>query len=489
MYKAKEVMVEVHKMWIGGEWVSAESGEAFTVFNPSTEEELGQVPLGGNEDADKAVKEARKALPAWSKMAPGDRARIVAKIAAAVRESADELVMLEVLEHGTPIQVARGMVAGGADIIEYAASVSRALMGQVIPAPVNTLSYLKRVPLGVCASITPWNVPFLMMALCTGPALAAGNTCVLKPASISSLLGLKYAEILEKADVPRGVVNVVTGPGGAVGEALASHPGVDVVRFTGSSATGKEIMTAASQTTKKVIMELGGNNPVIVLEDADVDAMLKVQVPKHFSNSGQNCSQPGRYYVHERLYDEFVEKFVAEAKKVVVGDPRDERTTMGPVANRQQRDKVEYYVKSALDEGGRVVLGGSRPTKSPLDKGYFVIPTVVADVRHDMTIAREEIFGPAACILKFSSEEDVIAEANDSPYGLCAYIYTRDTVHAMKLADDLNADTVFVNTPRLILPEHPWGGNVKESGVCKDGSVCGIEELTDLKLICIALGQ
>jgi acyl-CoA reductase-like NAD-dependent aldehyde dehydrogenase len=478
--------MESYKMWIGGQWVNAESGKMFAVLNPSTEEELGRVPMGGKADADKAVEAAVKAFPAWSKMLPSERAKIVSRIAGAIRENTNELVSLEVCEHGTPIQLARGFVAGGADLTEYTASISRALMGQVIPAFPNALSYLQRVPVGVCALITPWNVPFLMMTAMLAPALAAGNTCVLKPASINSLLGVKFAEILDKVGLPQGVVNLVTGPGGTVGEALASHPGVDLVRFTGSSETGKAIMSAASQTVKKVVMELGGNNPIIVLEDADVDAAASQHAQRHFANTAQNCSTPGRYYVHEKVYDQFVDRFVNEVKKIVVGDPWDEKTTMGPMSNPQQRDKVEYYIRSALEEGARVALGGQRPTTPPLDKGYFLMPTVVVDVTHNMTIAREEIFGPAACILKFSSEEDVIAMANDTPYGLCAGVWTRDMAKGMRFVNELRAGSVYLNMPRTIASELPWGGNVKESGIGKDGSMCGLEELTDLKLVCMA---
>jgi acyl-CoA reductase-like NAD-dependent aldehyde dehydrogenase len=478
--------MESYKMWIGGQWVNAESGKMFAVLNPSTEEELGRVPMGGKADADKAVEAAVKAFPAWSKMLPSERAKIVSRIAGAIRENTNELVSLEVCEHGTPIQLARGFVAGGADLTEYTASISRALMGQVIPAFPNALSYLQRVPVGVCALITPWNVPFLMMTAMLAPALAAGNTCVLKPASINSLLGVKFAEILDKVGLPQGVVNLVTGPGGTVGEALASHPGVDLVRFTGSSETGKAIMSAASQTVKKVVMELGGNNPIIVLEDADVDAAASQHAQRHFANTAQNCSTPGRYYVHEKVYDQFVDRFVNEVKKIVVGDPWDEKTTMGPMSNPQQRDKVEYYIRSALEEGARVALGGQRPTTPPLDKGYFLMPTVVVDITHNMTIAREEIFGPAACILKFSSEEDVIAMANDTPYGLCAGVWTRDMAKGLRFVNELRADSVYLNMPRTIASELPWGGNVKESGIGKDGSMCGLEELTDLKLVCMA---
>jgi acyl-CoA reductase-like NAD-dependent aldehyde dehydrogenase len=477
--------MQKYKMFINGEWVDAESGKTFATVNPSTGEELGRVPLAGEEDVDKAVKAANQALPVWSKMMQSDRAKAILRFAALVKEHSEELVDLEVNEHGTPVMLARGFVAAAVDQLEYIASISRGLMGQVLPRSMpDTVGYLQRVPIGVCAVITPWNVPLMMMLSMVGPALVTGNTCILKPASINSVLGVKFTEILEKVNLPKGVMNLVTGPGESVGDAITAHPGVDMVRFTGASDTGKAILRAASQTVKKCVMELGGNNPVIVCEDADVEKAAKLQAGRHFGNSAQNCSTPGRYYVHENVYDKFVEIFVNEVKKISVGLPWDEKTIMGPMANLQQLEKVEYYIKTAKEQGARIVYGGSRPSTPPMDKGYFLMPTVVADCTHDMTIAREEIFGPAACILKFSSEEEVIKLANDSEYGLCAGVWTKDGSKALRITNELRVDSVFINMPRMMTPEFPWGGNVRESGVGKSDSVCGMEEFTDLKFIC-----
>ncbi|MBN1831092.1 MAG: aldehyde dehydrogenase [Deltaproteobacteria bacterium] len=477
--------MQTYKMFINGEWVDTESGKTFATINPSTGEELGRVPQAGIEDVDKAVNAANQALPEWSKMTQSDRAKTILRFADLVEEHSEELVDLEVNEHGTPIMLARGFAAAAVDQLEYIACISRGLMGQVLPQSIpNTIGYLQRVPIGVCAVITPWNVPLMMMLSMIGPALVTGNTCILKPASVSSILGVKFTEILEKADLPRGVMNLVTGPGGSVGDALTTHPGVDMVRFTGASDTGKEILMAASQTVKKCVMELGGNNPVIVCEDANVEKAAKLQAGRHYGNSAQNCSTPGRYYVHENVYDEFVEVFANEVKGINVGLPWDEKTAMGPMASLQQLEKVEYYIKTAKEQGARIVCGGSRPSTPPLDKGHFLMPTVVADCTHDMTIVREEIFGPAACILKFSSEEEVVKLANDSEYGLCAGVWTENGSKAMKITDELRVDSVFINMPRMMTPEFPWGGNVRQSGVGKSDSVCGMEEFTDLKFIC-----
>ncbi len=473
-----------YKMWIGGEWVDAVSGETFTTVNPATEEELSRVPLSGPKDVDKAVAAAQKAFPAWSKMKQSDRSKKISQIAAAIRENADDLAVIETLEHGTPVSDAKGMIMYAAEIVDYTAGASRTLMGEFVPAVPEVFTYLQRVPVGVSALIIPWNVPLLLMAVKLGPCIAVGNTCVIKPPSINSGIGLKLAQVLGKVDLPPGVINVITGPGGSVGGALASHPGIDLVGMTGSSETGKGIMSAASQTVKRLVLELGGNNPVLVLKDADVDAAVKLLSFRNFNNAGMHCSGPGRYYLHESIHDEFVEKFAAAARKVVVGDPQDPKTFMGPVVSAEHRDKLERYIKAGLEQGAKAIVGGARPTKAPLDKGYYVMPTVFTGVTHDMTIAKEEKFGPVACFLKFSSEEEVIKLANDSPYGLCASVWTKDMRKGMRYVSELRAGTVFVNT-HILTPEMPWGGGVKESGLGKEGSMVGMQEFTEVKMVCL----
>lgn len=478
---SRERALSAGKLFIGGEWVEAASGKTFPILSPANEEQIGEAALAGPADVDRAVRAAADALDGWSRLTQPERARIIYALGAVIREAADELIELEVREHGTPVKVARGFIAGAAEQVEFFASISRGLTGRVLDALPQATVYLQRVPIGVCAVITPWNVPLLMMAAMVTPALVTGNTVVLKPASVNSLLGVKFTEVVQQLGLPPGVMNLVTGPGGSVGQALADHPEVDMIRFTGSSETGEEIMRVASRTAKKSVMELGGNNPVIVCEDADVEKAASWQAQRHFGNTSQNCSTPGRYYVHEKVHDRFVEIFVHEVKKIVVGDPRDEQTTMGPMANRQQMERVEGLIASAVDEGARIVVGGRRAAES----GYFLEPTVVTDVTHGMTIAREEIFGPAAVILKFSSDNEVIDLANDSRYGLVAGIWTKDLAKALRFTQGLRVDSVYINMPRIQVPELPWGGNVKESGVGKDGSMCGLEEFTDLKMVVI----
>lgn len=480
--------MESRNMWIGGQWTEAESGKTFTVTSPSTGEEIGRVPLGDARDVDRAVKAARQAFPLWSAVPQPERSKAVARLAAAMREDAGDLVRLEMTEHGSPMDNARFMVEWSTQLVEFAAQSSRLLKGDVLSPMPNTVTYVKREPVGVCALITPWNAPLMMFAAKLAPALAAGNTCVVKPPSINSLTGLKVAEMVSRLDLPAGTVNFVTGPGGSVGQAIAAHPGVDLIGFTGSTETGRAIMTAAGQTVKRLVMELGGKNPSIVFGDADLEAAVEAGVHCLYHNSGQSCASPGRFYVHESLYEEFARRFVEKSRDFVVGDPFDSRTTLGPMASREQRDRVEHYIRSGVEEGATLLLGGERPTTPPLDKGYYVVPTVFTDVTQNMTIAREEIFGPVACILKFSSDEEALEKANDSPYGLCASVWTRNVPRGIKYVDRLRAGTVWVNQHMKLDDTTPWGG-VKQSGMGKESGIYGLSEFTTLKLVCVELTE
>jgi acyl-CoA reductase-like NAD-dependent aldehyde dehydrogenase len=473
-----------YKMWIGGKWVGAASGKTLTTINPASEEEVARIPLGDAEDVDRAVEAARKAFPLWSQKPQAERCRILTRIAAALEEEREELVRLDVLEHGTPRQLSDIFAHVSVEHFEYAAQASRAVMGQVIPSHPGTLFYTQREPVGVCALITPWNVPLMMITAKLGPALAMGNTCVIKPPSINSLTALKFAEILEKLELPPGTVNIITGTGASVGGALAAHPGVDMISFTGSLETGKAIMAAASGMVKRLALELGGKNPFIVLEDANVEAAVAKAVSCLFRNSGQICASPGRFYIHKKLHDQFLEKFVEGAKKVVVGDPNNERTEMGPVVSAEHRDRIEGYINSGIKEGAELLLGGNRP-KAPLDKGYYVMPTVFSGITPKMTIAREEIFGPVACFMEpFGSDEEVIKLANDNIYGLSASVWTRNAPRGIRLANQIRAGAVWLNDHMVIGAELPWGG-YKQSGYGRENGILGLEEFTQVKLISI----
>jgi acyl-CoA reductase-like NAD-dependent aldehyde dehydrogenase len=480
--------MENHKMWIGGEWVDAASRETFTVINPATGEELGRVPLGDAGDVDKAVEAAQKAFPLWSARLQPERSHIVGRLAAIMRENTEALVRLEMVEHGSPVGHAHFMAEWSTQLVEYAAQASRTLMGDVLSPMPNMIDYVQREPVGVCALITPWNAPLMMIAAKLAPALAAGNACIVKPPSINSLIGLKFAEMVSQLDLPPGTVNFVTGPGGTVGQAIAAHPGIDLIAFTGSTETGRAIMITAGQTVKRLQMELGGKNPFIVFEDADLEAAVENAVNSLYHNSGQSCASPGRFYVHEAICDEFARRFVEKSRRFVVGDPTDSKTTIGPMASAEQRDRVEYYIGAGVKEGATLLLGGQRPTSPPLDKGFYVNPAVFVDVTQEMRIAREEIFGPVAAILRFSSDDEVLAKANDSPYGLCASVWTRNTAKGLKLANRLRAGTVWVNQHMKLDDTTPWGG-VKQSGMGKESGVYGLAMFTDLKLVCVELTE
>lgn len=474
-------MIEM-KMLIGGEWTDSASGKTLVTVNPATGEQLGRVPCADDRDVGLAVAAARAAFPLWAGKTQGERSKVLYQIARLIRENAGEMARLETLEHGTPRPDAMGAVMGAADKFEFFAAAAQTLMGEHIPVKDGTLSYLKREPVGVVAFIIPWNLPTIMAAVKLAPALAVGNTCVIKPPHINSLIGLKFAEVLAKAELPAGTVNVITGPGGAVGEALASHPGVDMVGFTGSSETGKKILSYAARSVKKSVMELGGNNPAVILEDADLDGAVRVLAWRQYNNSGQHCSGPGRYYIHEKVYDAFVEKFVAYAKSVTVGDPSDEKTVMGPMVSREHRDKVEGYIQKAIGEGATLLCGGAAPEM--LKDGFFVMPTVLGGCTHDMAAAREEIFGPVAVMIRYSDRDDIAALANDSDYGLCAHVWTSDLKKGLWMVDALHVGSVFVNC-QMLTNQQPWGSGVKESGIGKEGAVVGMQEFTNLKLVCI----
>ena len=471
--------MEKYKMYIGGKFVDAVSGKTFPAINPATEEKFAEVPLGGKEDVDKAVAAARKAFPEWMAKPQAERSDIILKIAEAVKPHIQELGKMDTIDHGTPGRLAVGMMMDIPKDLEYCAHVSRSFMDNVVTGHPGSFNYLQREPVGVCAVITPWNAPLGVVISKIAPALSVGNTVVIKPPSIDSTTTLKFAEIIDQLKLPEGLINVITGPGSSIGKLLASHTGVDLVTFTGSLETGAEIMAAAAPTVKRLTLELGGKNPFIVMDDADVDAAVMPGVMTRVANSGQICAAPGRFYVHEKVYDDFVKKYVDAIQKVNYGDPNDEKTFMGPVVSAEHRDKIESFYKIGVQEGAKILVGGKRPSMA---KGYYVMPTVFADVTQKMRIAQEEIFGPVAIIIKFSDKDNIVELANDNVYGLCASVWSKNISKAMKIAGQIRAGAVWINSHMLKGSDLPWGG-FKQSGFGKENGVMGLEEYTQVKWI------
>jgi aldehyde dehydrogenase (NAD+) len=475
------------KMWIDGKWVDSASGKTYEIFNPATGEKIARAPLGEVSDVDRAVKAASKAFPIWSKKSIAERTALLKQVAANIQENNEEIVQMDILDHGTPIKNAKIYAMVAAMAFDTAGAIAQGLLEEgKLNIASDKLPFMKREPIGVVAGILPWNIP-LMVSGKIANALATGNTCVIKPASVDVLGTLQIAQAIEKvSDIPRGAVNVVIGTGTTVGESLASHPGVGMVAFTGSCETGKAIMAAGSKTVKRMFLELGGKNPFIVLEDADIDASVSGAVCAVYANTGMLCGCPGRIYVPEKIHDIFVEKFIAASKKMVVGDPNDTRTDIGPVVSAEHRDKVEKLIAKGIEEGAKLVLGGKRPQKAPLNKGYYILPTVFTNVTQNMALAREEIFGPVAPIIKYKSEDDVLALANDNVFGLAATVWTKDYAKAMRFANALQYGSVGINTTDI--DGLPWGG-FKESGFGKElGGAWGMQEYTQYKAINMQLG-
>ncbi|NLL38529.1 MAG: aldehyde dehydrogenase [Clostridiales bacterium] len=472
------------KMWIDGQWVDAKSGKTFSTVNVTTGEPLGTVPLADKEDVDIAVEAARRAFPAWAEKTPAQRSGIAAKIAEKIRTHAKEMAHLDALEHGLPEHIAIGPTMGAAGNFEQAAAYCRHIEGHVIPSNNDRMYCLERVPAGVCALITPWNMPFFLMTQKVALSISVGNTCVLKVPSVNAITSLKFAEILaEVEELPKGVVNIITGPGDTVGTYMAGHPDVDCVGFTGSTETGVAIMQAAAPTLKKLVMELGGKNPAIIFPDANLDHAVEILAHHQFHNCGQACGSPGRYYIHESVYDEFLEKYLSHAKYIVVGDPLDPKTDMGPLVSREHYNNVMGYIQSGIDQGATLLLDGRKY------EANFIGPTVFTDVTPDMKIYREEIFGPVAVMTKWSDEEDVMRRANDNTYGLTASIWSRNIARALKLGRKLTVGTFSINSHNFIAAEAPWGG-VRRSGVGgKEGGYQGLLEYTEQKMITICLRE
>ncbi|HET6574616.1 MAG TPA: aldehyde dehydrogenase family protein [Fimbriiglobus sp.] len=478
--------VKDQPMFIGGKWVDSQSGKTFATQDPATGQTICQVAEGDKADIDLAVKAARKAYESgpWSKMNASDRGRLMHKLADAIEANTDELAALESLDNGKPIADSlSGDLPLTVKCYRYYAGWTDKIQGKTIPIDGNYFCYTRHEPVGVVGQIIPWNFPVLMQAWKWAPALACGNTVVLKPAEQTPLTALRVAQLAQEVGFPDGVVNVVPGYGPTAGAALASHMDVDKLAFTGETSTGKLVMTAAAQSNlKRVSLELGGKSPNVVFADADLDAAVEGAYVGLFFNQGQCCVAGSRLFVEEKVYDRFVEKMVAKTRGRKVGDPFDPATEQGPQVSQEQFDRVMGYIDAGKKEGAKLLIGGERAGS----KGYFVQPTVFTDVKDEMKIAREEIFGPVMSILKFRDADEVIERGNRTFYGLAAAVWTKDIQKALRLANGLRAGTVWVNCYDIFDAAAPFGG-YKMSGIGRELGEYALQMYTEVKTVTVAL--
>jgi phenylacetaldehyde dehydrogenase len=479
------------RLLIDGEWVEAASGRTFETLDPATEDVLAEVAHGDAEDVERAVRAARRAFAhgsEWRRMTPSDRGRLIHRIGDLILEHADELATLESLDNGKPRSIARvADVALSADIFHYMAGWATKLEGATIPISGVTApgaqfhAYTQREPVGVVGQIIPWNFPLLMAAWKLAPVLACGCTVVLKPAEQTPLSALRLGELIHEAGLPAGVLNIVTGFGDA-GAAIAAHPGVDKVAFTGSTDVGKKIVHAAAGNLKKVTLELGGKSPQIVLNDADLEIAIPGAANAIFFNHGQCCCAGSRLYVESGVFDDVVAGVAEEARRIKLGHGLDAETQMGPLVSDEQLARVCGFLESGVQDGARAIAGGRRSG----DRGYFVEPTVLVDTTPDMRVVREEIFGPVVSAMPFTDHEHVLPEANETNFGLAAGIWTRDVRHAHRIAAELQAGTVWVNTYNVFDAALPFGG-FKESGWGREMGREVLDNYLETKAVCIQL--
>ncbi len=484
-------MIEMHlkdqslfrqQCYINGEWIDADDGGTLNVTNPSSGSVIGTVPKLGATETARAIDAAEVAFQSWRKQTAKQRAVCLKKLAELMLENEDDLAKLMTIEQGKPLVESRGEVAYAASFFEWFAEEGRRVYGDVIPhhLPDRRIVVIKE-PIGVCAAVTPWNFPSAMITRKAGPALATGCTIVIKPASSTPYSALALCELAERAGIPAGVLNVVTGSSGQIGGELTSNPKVRKLSFTGSTQIGKVLMRQCADTVKKVSMELGGNAPFIVFDDADIDAAVTGAIQSKYRNAGQTCVCANRIFAHEDIYDEFAEKLASAVREMKVGDGLEEGTEVGPLIDVAAVEKVEAHINDAVAKGAEVAVGGSRHERG----GTFFQPTVIKHVKVNMDVSNEETFGPLAPIFNFSNEDEIIEMANATEFGLAAYLYSRDIGRVWRMSEALEYGIVGINTGIISTEVAPFGG-MKESGFGREGSKYGIEDYVEVKYLCVA---
>jgi len=478
-----------NQLFINGEFVDARSGKTFPTINPATEEKITEVASAGPEDVEAAVRAARSQMEPgsdWQKMKPRERGKILWRLGEMLAKHAEEIGRIETLDNGKPIFESQFVdTPAAAECLYYFAGWSGKVTGETIPIQENAFTYTLREPIGVVGAIVPWNFPLMLAVWKIAPALACGNTVVVKPASNTSLSLLKFAEYAKECGLPAGVLNVIPGRGSVVGNAMVDHPGIDAIAFTGSTEVGKELMARAAKTLKKVSLELGGKSPNIVFADADLEAASRGALNAIFYGKGEVCAAGSRLLVEEPVHDELMVKVRDRAEKMVAGDPLHPKTRLGAIVSEEQLANVMKYIEAGKKEGAKLVAGGERADIGT-GKGYFVKPTIFDDVDPNMKIAREEIFGPVLATIRFNNVDDAIAKANATMYGLAAAVWTRDISKAHRVARAIKAGTVWINTYNLYDPALPFGG-FKESGFGRDQGKDALDKYTQTKSVWLNL--